>query len=150
MKDLSKRNIDLQTYMIAIGANSLKYQPDIQTDPDPLADDDEFSDDENFESNNPDTELADVTEQSPVTTAPLVARPPPNPLPTIRAKKPAHKKGKRTKQKPVQEAETSMIHVESVVGNFAPHDSCGGEELREARRQQAEQDAEGSGSSLLT
>ena len=66
MKDLSKRNIDLQTYMIAIGANSLKYQPDIQTDPNPLADDDDFSDDGNFESNNPDTELADVTEQHPV------------------------------------------------------------------------------------
>ena len=87
MKDLSKRNIDLQPYLIAIGANSLIYQPAIQTDPDPLADDVQFSDDAHFESNNPDTELADVTEQNPVTTAPPVARPPPNPLPTIRAKK---------------------------------------------------------------
>ena len=38
MNDLAKRNIDLETYLISMGANSLKYQPQIQKDPDPLVD----------------------------------------------------------------------------------------------------------------
>ena len=38
MRDLAKRNVDLQTYLIAVGASTLKYTPQIQEDPDPLAD----------------------------------------------------------------------------------------------------------------
>ena len=35
MKDLSKRNIELESYMVQIGAKTLKYQPRVMNDPDP-------------------------------------------------------------------------------------------------------------------
>ena len=38
MKDLAKRNVDLETYLVSMGANTIKYQPCILVDPDPLAD----------------------------------------------------------------------------------------------------------------
>lgn len=38
MMDLSKRNIDLETYLVSMGANALKYQPQVQSDMDPLDD----------------------------------------------------------------------------------------------------------------
>ena len=50
MKDLAKRNIDLHTYLIAMGANTLKYQPQVMEDPDPLVDIDNISYDEDSEN----------------------------------------------------------------------------------------------------
>ena len=35
MKDLSKINIELESYMVQIGAKTLKYQPRVMNDPDP-------------------------------------------------------------------------------------------------------------------
>ena len=35
MKDLAKRNIDLESYMIQIGGKTLKYQPHVMSDPNP-------------------------------------------------------------------------------------------------------------------
>ena len=135
MKDLSKRNLDLQTYLIAIGANTLKYQPNIQTDHDPLADIEEFD-----ENDNDETILDDaIPTYAPRTTTNSNSRP------TVsRQKKSTKTKGKRQKQKPVPESEESFIHVESIA-NEIPFASIGGDELKEARRQN-----EDSSSSLLT
>ena len=156
MKDLSKRNIDLQTYLVAMGANTLKYQPHIQKDPDPLADIEDYPNDnvdsdlsevprndenqDSFEYNNVDSGPATI----PTDIIP--------PLPPTIARKPTHnKKGKRKKQKPVPASEESFVHVESIANaNEAPYASIGGDELREARREQINDEGEASGSSLLT
>jgi hypothetical protein len=136
-----------------MGANTLKYQPQIQKDPDPLADIEEFSDDDLSEAPVNDVNrdsLEDENVDSPPANSPPVIH---KPHPT-RAKKPSKKNnvtGKRKKQQPVPQSEESFQHVESIAdANEAPYNSIGGDDLREARRQCTTDDGETNGSSLLT
>ena len=146
MKDLAKRNVDLQTYMISMGANTIKHQPSILSDPDPLSDYYSFSDDDD---SNDDNGLMDDTIDDPVADQNLAAPPSPRPTlvtapppsrpvskPTNKAKAP-NKKGKRTKQKPIPESEDSFLRVESVANLLSPiGSSLGGDDLRNVRRQE--------------
>ena len=152
MKDLGKRNIDLQTYLVSMGANTMKYQPQIQKDSDPLAD--IVSDGENFvdDFDEDDDNCGESIEQpqSPEVTQTRI----PNIVDRIEPakKKSNNKKGKKKKQKPIPGSEESFLHIES----FADHDlpqqaSIGGSDLRQLRREQAaEPEVESDYSSVLT
>ena len=150
MKDLSKRNVDLEMYLVSMGANTIKYQPTILIDPDPLADlgnsSEESDEDEDLGLGSADVSLDDtgvdhvglfppVPSQCPPL-APLVPSSLPH-VPRRPAAKTAHnQKGKRKKQKPVSNSEDSFLHIESLADIDGPvHASIGGSELRELRRQ---------------
>ena len=143
MKDLSKRNIDRQTYLVAMGANTLKYQPHIQKDPDPLADIQDYPNDnvdsdlsevprnvenqDSFEYNNVDSGQATI----PTDIIP--------PLPPTIARKPTHnKKGKRKKQKPVPASESHLC----MQNRLQMQMRLRMHELREARREQINDEGE--------
>ena len=151
MKDLGKRNIDLETYLASMGANTIKYQPMILVDSDPLADiasdTEEFDQDDPEGIENEDPEVPVLPDLPPLTgvhPAPLVAQ-------QVRTQQ--NRKGKRTKQKAVPNSEESFEHVESLADLDGPcQASVGGSELRELRRQVPDESEESgvSGSSLLT
>lgn len=162
MKDLSKRNIDLETYLVAMGARTLEYQPSVMEDPDPLADiesadedDDDLenlglgSGDNSLDEENPIPEAQTLSPEPTIPTPPTVSassRPKPS------SKSNHNKKGKRTKQKPVPESEDSFLHVESLADPEAPfHASVGGDDLRQLRREAAAaEETEDSSSSALS
>ena len=135
MRDLRKRNIDLESYIVSMGANSIKYQPLILVDPDPLADIGSDSDNESIEEN-------DCLGEDEISLDESVESPSPKPTPAPRrpaaktVAKPLHnKKGRRKKQKPCANSEDSFLHVESLADLDAPFQaSLGGDDLRNARR----------------
>ena len=151
MKDLAKRNIDLEKYMIQIGAKTLKYEPRVMNDPDPdplgmgekRVLEDESNSEENFSEENDSVIPAPVT-PTPCTPPSRHCSPPavPTAPPRQQARKVPHR---RKKQAPVANSEDSFIHVEAQPQSeevFAC--SVGGEELRNIRRRQDEEDDESS------
>ena len=164
MKDLAKRNVDLETYLVSMGANTIKYQPCILVDPDPLADMVSCSEDEEDDDDLGHLSIDDILDEIPTSNLGLAGcseippcpdipfarsvRPAPPPAQTV---SPAHnKKGKRKKQKPNPNSEDSFLHVESLADNEAPFQaSIGGNTLRELRRQVPDE-TEDTGSSLIS
>ena len=160
MKDLSKRNIDLDKYMVQIGAKTLKYEARVMNDPDP--DPLGFGEREIIENESDCNEGLSLSDScssascSPVTcppTAPARARPtaPPTVPPTALPTQPRKGPHRRKKQAPVANSEDSFVHVEAqpqteeVLVN-----SVGGEELRNIRRRQEEESESNSFSASLS
>ena len=99
MKDLEKRNVDLETFLVSIGGVSLKYDPRIKNDNDPnptgIDGDDGFNSDEDYD----DVEIQ-VDPDSEADTDPAQPRShpaQPGSHPTARPTK--YRKGKKQKQK---------------------------------------------------
>ena len=159
MKDLAKRNIDLESYMIQIGGKTLKYQPKVMSDPDPdplglgerrcLSDGQTEENEENNidDSSNYDSPVDVSLDETPEisarvitpTSPPRPRSPSPTPAPMPRSK--PSKKGpvRRKRQTPVENSEESFIHIEGQPEketNFGA--SIGGNELRDARRREEE------------
>ena len=141
MKELSKRNIDLETYLASMGANTLKYQPRIQKDNDPLADDNIFSDNENEEVIEAFNEIRnEELNHETLQQIPVTEKTPTSKDKTPKSRKNHNKKGKRKKQKPLPGSEESFVHVESLADHDAPqHASVGGADLRMIRREEEEE-----------
>ena len=86
MKDLAKRNIDLETYIVSMGVNTLKYQPQIQSETDPLVDIDGLSDlEENLDDAGLDSDNS-LDEDDPE--EPVVAEPPTSSAPPTQPSRP--------------------------------------------------------------
>ena len=162
MKDLKKRNIDLETYLASMGANTIKYQPMMLVDPDPLADIASNSEEEDDPVQENEEMVQDLGEDPTPSGHPSLPDLPSYHAPPVQPSRPGatshpvpvrpqhNKKGKRKKQKAVPNSEDSFIHIESLADIDVPFQaSIGGEELRELRRQVPD-DTEDTGYSLLT
>ena len=154
MKDLAKRNIDLESYMIQIGGKTLKFQPKVMSDPDPdplglgerrcLS---EGQPEEIDDMDDSDSQVNISLDETPEISARVITqtsppRPsPPTPTPAPKPRSKPTKKGptRRKRQAPVENCEESFIHVEGQPEketNFGA--SIAGNELRDARRREEE------------
>ena len=127
MRELGKRNIELESYMIQIGAKTLKYEPRVTSDPDldPLGLGEkrmmEESETSDSESSSDASEIHEViTSQRPIqgkSTAPT--------------KKVGRKtqQRRRIRQKPIPNSEESFVHVEARRDPGNLRASIGGAEL---------------------
>ena len=158
MKDLKKRNIDLETFLVSIGAITMKYDSRVRkdNDPDPFGngvtdatENDELSDDENGElSGHENDVLSDISilSQSPKSPPrqPVCSPPPPPGTPTCQppaqSRPRNYRKGKKQKQKPVPNTRDSFIHVSQQIDDDRPVPSLIGNELREYRKEQTHND----------
>ena len=149
MKDLQKRNVDLETFLVSIGGVSLKYDPRIKNDNDPnptgIDGDDGFNSDEDYD----DVEIQ-VDPDSEADTDPAQPRShpaQPGSHPTARPTK--YRKGKKQKQKAAPNTRDSVMNIASNDGEDMTVPSLIGDDLRLFRRQQHEQ-SESSSSSILS
>ena len=156
MIDLRRRNVDLETYIISIGAITMKYDPRVKKDNDP----DPFSDGEKeVESDKENSELEEEINLSiyesrtnqqeacpPSRTSPGLPASLPTSLPTCQpTPHPGkYKKGKKQKQKPAPNTRESFIHVNSRIDGENSIPSLVGDDLRQYTQQQTVQEEEDS------
>ena len=149
MKELSKSNIELESYMVQIGAKTLKYQPRVMNDPDPdplgLGEIRCMREGEENYSNSDDS-LDQSLSPQPCTPKPRQPTPPPRACTPKRRQAPSPpqptKKGphRRKKQAPVANSEESFIHVEAQPESEELFVALvGGEDLRDIRRHEEEE-----------
>ena len=129
MKDLKKRNIDLEMFIVSISAISLKHDARVRddNDPDPLGVDTDSGD------NYSDVEIEiDIVPTEPSPAEPAKPRPPP--AATATAHPSRYRKGKKKKQKAAPNTRESIMHIASQDDDETSAPSLVGDDLRQFRR----------------
>ena len=127
MKDLKKRNIDLEMFIVSIGAISLKHDARVRddNDPDPLGVDTDSGD--NYSDVEIEIEVVPTEPAAPAT-------PRPQPAATVTAHPSRYRKGKKKKQKAAPNTRESIMHIASQDDDETSAPSLVGDDLRQFRR----------------